>query len=158
MVDIVMRYLFSLPLIISLLAGPAWAAKAKHVDVKPKEGGAGISIVNLGKARSYYPLSSRRSATIEVKGPGDLRILTRARFGPNAADELDYRIIYKTDGAEKLTFDVEGVTRSEDAKYKDATLGKPGDSKDLTMKIGRGYHSIEFILADSLPNVSARFL
>jgi len=134
------------------------AAKKKHVELKPKDASSGIAVISLGKNRTYYPLSPKRSSIVSVKGPGELRILTRARFVPKEMDELDYRIIYKVDGTEEHTLDVEGVMRSEDAMYKDGTLGVPGDSKDLTMKIGRGSHSIELVLRDSLPLVSARYL
>lgn len=150
--------LISLLILSGLLASPTLAARAKHVDLKPRDAGGEIAVVSLGKTRTYYALSSRRPAAVEVKGPGDLRILTRARFGPKSKDELDYRIRYRTDGGEEQTLDAEGVGRSEEAKYKDASLGKPGDSKDFVVKIGRGYHTIELILSDSLPRVSARFL
>ena len=158
MKNTMIRQLLSLLMAMGLMVGPAWAEKSKHVEIKPKEAGGGVAIVSLGKTRTYYPLNSKRLSTIDVKGPGELRILTRARFGPKEPDELDYSIVYKIDGAEERTLDVEGVTRSEDAKYKDAALGKPGESKDLALKIERGYHSIELVMKDSLPKVSARFL
>jgi hypothetical protein len=150
--------LFSILIAISLLAPSAMAAKKKHIELKPKDASNGIAVISMGKNRTYYPLSSKRSSIVPVKGPGELRILTRARFVQRGKGELDYRIIYKVDGADEHTLDVEGVTRSEDAMYKDGTLGVPGDSKDLVIKIGRGYHSIELVLRDSLPMVSARYL
>jgi hypothetical protein len=153
-----MRYAFAILTTICVLAASAAHAKTKRVELKPKDASNGIAVVNLGKTRTYYPLSSKRSTIVEVKGPGELRILTRARFAPKAKDEFDYRIIYEVDGAEAHLLDVEGVTRSQDAKYKDGALGNPGESKDLKIKIGRGYHTIELTLRDSLPRVAARYL
>ncbi len=153
------RPLALLLIVTVLTASSAIAAKAKHIELKPKGGGNEIAIVNLGKVRTYHPLSSRRPTTIEVKGPGNLRILTRARFMPNAGgEELVYSIDYKIDGVQGQAFDAEGVVRSGEARYRDPTLGHPGESEDLMLKIGRGYHSIELILRDSLPRVAARFL
>ena len=152
------RQLLSILIAANVITASAMVAKVKHVELRPKDASGEIAVVSLGKLRTYYPLSSRRSSIVEVKGPGELRILTRARFVPKAKDELDYHIIYKVDGGEEHTLDVKGVTRSDNAKYKDGTLGNPGDSRDLKIRIGRGYHSIELILRDSLPMVSARYL
>lgn len=147
-------------LIVLLVCGPlsAEAAKAKRTPLKPKNAAGEIAIINLGKTRTYYPLSSRRSTVVSVKGPGELRIFTRAQFGPTTADNLDYSIVYRVDGGGETVFDAGDVNRSASAKYKDASLGIPGDSEDLTVKFGRGYHSIELTLRDSLPPVSARYL
>ena len=153
-----MKPLIAILIAISVLAASTTDAKTKRVELKPKDASNGFAVVNLGKTRTYYPLSSRRSTVVDVKGPGELRILTRARFAPKAKDELDYRIIYKVDGSAEHLLDVARVTRSQDAKYKDGALGNPGESKDLKMKIGRGYHTIELTLRDSLPRVSARYL
>lgn len=153
-----MKHLLTILLTVSVLAASVTAAKTKRVELKPKDASNGIAVVNLGKTRTYYPLSSRRPTIVEVKGPGELRILTRAQFTHKANDELDYRIVYKVDAAEDRLFDVEGVTRSRDAKYKDGSLGAPGESKDLKIKIGRGYHTLELVVRDSLPPVSARYL
>lgn len=150
--------LISILVTTALAIHPALAAKGKSVDLKPKDTRGAVVIVNLGRTRTYYPLSSRQSSIVEVKGPGELRILTRARFASPIDEGLDYRITYKVDGSEEQVLDAEGVERSVDAKYKDGSLGVPGDSKDLRLKIGRGYHSIELTLRDSLPNVAARYL
>src|SRR5512134_3979554 len=93
----------ALPLLIaaSLVAVPAASSKVKRVELKPKEPGNAITIVNLGKARIYYPLSSEHSSVIPVKGPGRLRILTRGQFVPNGPDELAYRVVCKVDGTEE---------------------------------------------------------
>jgi len=152
------RHSFIILIAAILCNTPIIAAKTKRVQLKPKDATTEISVVSLGKTRVYYPINSKRSTIIEVKGPGDLRILTRAQFDLKAKDGLDYRIIYKVDGGEDRVFDVEGVARSTSARYKDAALGNPGDSEDLKLKIGRGYHSVEVLLGDSLPFVSARYL
>jgi hypothetical protein len=79
-------------------------------------------------------------------------------FLPTATDELDYRVIYNLDGMGEQFLDAEGVSRSANARYKDASFGAPGNSEDLTITIGAGYHSVELKLPVSVPGVSARYL
>ncbi len=142
----------------SLVAASAAAAKAKRVVLKPKDAGAEIAIVTAGKARSYYPLSARRWSTVSVKGPGELHIVTRAMVAPTAGDMIEYHMVYRLDGAGESVFDAEEVTRSGSARYRDTNFGVPGDPENLTVKVGRGYHSIDLMVKDSLPRVSARYL
>ena len=151
------KYLLLAAIAVSI-AVPVEAAKTRRVPLKPKNAGQEVSIINLGKARTYYPLSSGKPTVVSVKGPGELRVLTRVRFTSKSPEMLDYRIIYKVDGAGETTFDAEDVSRSESAKYRDADLGIPGDSEDLKIKFGRGYHTLELTLRDSMPQVAARFL
>lgn len=141
----------------SVLIPPAQAAKKKHVTLKPDNAQHGITIVSLGKNRTYYALRAKQPTVVSTKGPGELRVLTRACFTADGKNELAYRIVYRVDGAEVQTFDAVSVP-SQNARYKDARLGAPGDSKDIRIKVGLGYHTIELVLSDSLPAVSARFL
>jgi hypothetical protein len=152
------RRLISIPIAVTIVLAPVMAAKTKRIELKPKDASGEIAIVSAGKARTYYPLSAQRSSIISVEGPGQVRILTRARFTPQSGDELEYSVRYRMDGGRENTFDVEGVTRSEAVVYKERTPGVPGDSRGITLKIGRGVHSIELALLDSLPQVSARYL
>ncbi|MEK9137853.1 MAG: hypothetical protein AAB393_12080, partial [Bacteroidota bacterium] len=74
------RQLLSILIAANVFTASAMVAKVKHVELRPKDASGEIAVVSLGKLRTYYPLSSRRSSIVVVKGPGELRILTRARF------------------------------------------------------------------------------
>ncbi len=143
---------------LSLLPSAEFRAGNLRVSLKPEGSPPEVSIVNAGKIRAYYPLSTRKSSIILLKGPGELRILTRARFTPKTKGLLNYRVAYRIDGGDERLLDVEGVRRSNEAAFKDEALGIPGDSHPLALRLGRGYHSIEVTLRDSTPKVVARFL
>jgi hypothetical protein len=115
-------------------------------------------LVNSGKVRSYFPLAAKKTSTILMRGPGELKVLTRARFLPKTKGMLNYRVSYKIDGGEQHTLDVENVTRANDVFFKEESYGIPGDSHDLSLRLGRGYHSIEFSLVDTTAKVVARYL
>jgi hypothetical protein len=152
------RHLICTIVACCLIAASSSDAKVRRVVVKPRDAGETITIMIGGKARAYYPLSSRGSTVVSVKGPGELRVLTRVRFAPGAPGELSYQIRYRVDGAGQQLFDVDAATPSTSVRYKDVVLGVPGDVEDLIVRVGRGYHSIELLLGDSLPQVSARYL
>ncbi len=135
------------------------AAQTKQrVQLKPENASGEILLVNAGKLRPYYPLTAKKSTVILLRGPGELRVLTRARFLPKTKGMLNYRVAYKIDGGDEHRLDVENVKRSNEVSFKDELLGIPGDSHDLTLRLGRGYHSLEFSLVDTLPKVVARYL
>ena len=150
--------LIAIAIVGSLLAEPGHAARKKRVVLSPKQAGQGIAIVVGEKTRVYHPLSLEKPSVVEVKGPGDLRILTRARFDARTTGDLAYRLLYTIDGAEQHAVDIEGVERAPDARYKDIPSATPGDAEELTLSIGRGQHAVEVRLRDSVPNVAARFL
>jgi hypothetical protein len=135
--------LIAIAIVGSLLAEPGHAARKKRVVLIPKQAGQGIAIVVGEKTRVYHPLSLEKPSVVEVKGPGDLRILTRARFDARTTGDLAYRLLYTIDGAEQHAVDIEGVERAPDARYKDIPSATPGDAEELTLSIGRGQHGAE---------------
>ncbi|MBI5474147.1 MAG: hypothetical protein HY961_17565 [Ignavibacteriae bacterium] len=153
-----MKHRLTTVLILSLLLMGTLYTGGMRVSVKPENATSEVLLVNAGKIRPYYPLSIRKTSVILVKGPGELRIMTRARFTPKTKGLLNYRVAYKIDGGDEHLLDVSDVKRSNDASFKDEELGIPGDSHPLALRLGRGYHSIEFALRDSLPKVLARYL
>jgi hypothetical protein len=144
--------------ILLLLSVGSVALAAKRVEVKPKASAGSVEIVSMGKTRTYYTLSAERWTVVDVKGPGVLRVLSRVQFTSPEREELDYSIIYRIDGSEEKSFDVEEALRSANARYKDGTVGNPGAPENLTFTISRGYHTVEFRLARPSPPVSVRFL
>lgn len=151
-------------LLVTLLIGvsstthPATAAGKKRIVVKPRSGGPEVIILVSGKPRIYHQLSATRPSVVEVNGPGELRVLTRASLNKQSHGETGYGILYRIDHGSRSEFDVDGVERAVDAAYKEGFAGAPGEVEELTLTIGRGHHSIEFLLRDSLTSVSARYL
>ncbi len=109
------------------------------------------------KTRSYYSLSVDKPSTINVQGPGVLRVITRGRFIHENVDKIDYQVIYSIDGSKQNTVKIDNVKQSKTATYRVDSLGIPGQLKDFEIEIGRGYHTLEFFIKDKDIPVAARY-
>lgn len=145
-------------IITALSADSSFSAKKKHVVLKPKQAGGEVVIVLGGKNRTYYPLSAEHTSRLEIKGPGTLRILTRARLDDGSSDDVRYGVFYKIDGSARQTFEVEDVERAPDASYKGDASGIPGETEELILNINKGKHTVDLTLQHPLPKVAARYL
>ena len=116
-----------------------------------------VTTVVSGKSRSYYSLHTVESSIINIQGPGKLRVLTRGRFIPNASGKISYEVVCAVDGGEQKIIEVTGVERSNKAIYLNETLGVPGQLRDFEIELGRGYHTIEFKLANENTHVACRY-
>lgn len=146
-----------LTLLISLLILPGVYAQKTRV-LKPKNHVKRVTHIILGNSRNYYSLSSTDASLITVEGPGTLRVITRARFEENAPEKIDYSVLYSVDGTEQQTESIRNTEPLKDGAYRNTALGKPGKSEDFKIELGRGDHSIEFLLEDDLVKVAARYL
>ncbi len=144
-------------MIAAVAVGPSAAAAKKRLELKPKDA-AEMSIVNAGKKRTYYQLSATRPIVVSVKGPGQLRIITRTRFADRAAEPMNYRVVYRIDRGEDQVVAFEGIVPSVVARYQNGAAGIPGTSRSLSLKIGRGVHTVALRMESPLPDICARFL
>jgi hypothetical protein len=102
-----------------------------------------VPIFVSGKDRPYVPLSTKKTELITVKGPGELRIVTRLRFRPKTTDKQRYTMFIRVDGGAEKEVAFKDVERSRTAMFRDGTLGVPGRLMDHDLRLGRGYHNIE---------------
>lgn len=153
-----MKTIFHALCVTLILCSVALAAKSRRTEIRPKEPAERVAIERGGKVRSYFALSSRHPATLLVKGPAAVRVLTRAQIAEGTSDGPAYHVMYRVDGGEAGSLEADDVEPAPDARYVELHRGVPGDSRDFTVRVGRGYHSIEFMLRDSLPQVAARYL
>lgn len=130
----------------------------KSVKLKPKNHRKKVTIISSGKIRAYYTLSDKKESIIIVRGPGILRLLSRARFKPGEKDKLNYKIVYSVDGEKEKQIKIKKVKRSKKATYKNGQLGVPGSLKDFDIKLGRGYHTIKILSDKNNPNVGLRYI
>jgi hypothetical protein len=146
-------------LAILILIGPGAMAQSSGQSkyLKPTVFQKKVTTIVSGKSRSYYSLSTKEPSTINLQGPGKLRVLTRGRFTPDEGDEIKYEILYVTDGGEQKTVKIKGIERSTKAIYLNSALGVPGNSEDFEIELGRGNHTIEFKLKSGKIPVAARY-
>ncbi len=131
------------------------AKKSKYL--KPTQYKESIKTSVSDKVRSYYSLDADEATLVSHSGPGIIRVLTRACFAPGAGDELSYTITYVVDGGEARTVSISDAERSKKATYLDGTRGVPGQLQDFEIKLGRGDHSIRFLLSSGEIAVAARY-
>ncbi len=125
--------------------------------IKPDNASNPITTIVAGKNRTYYSLSSKNATVISVKGAGEFKIITRARFTNSDPNEINYFISYRVDGGKKNKVEFNGIKRSLKAIYKNQSLGIPGDEGIISFNLGAGEHNIKVWLESSDPKVAARF-
>lgn len=150
-------FVFSYLLLLSVTP-VAVGGNTQRGVVRPHGKSSPVDVVVKGKAREYYMLSSKSPATLLVRGPGELHVVTRAKFTPKGKASADYTVWYVVDGGERQEIACDDVRRSRDATFKDGTLGVPGGSRDFTITLGRGDHTIALTASADGPQVCARFL
>jgi hypothetical protein len=126
--------------------------------LKPKNAESKISIVISGKNRTYYPLSFKGATMVSAKGPGILKIITRAQFDSQTPKSLSYSISYSINGNKKEKVDFNDIKRDGKATFKDKSLGFPGTGESTIIELGRGDNTIEFWCQSEKSKVIARFL
>jgi hypothetical protein len=126
--------------------------------LKPSNFQKRITTIVSGNTRYYYSLSADSASVISVRGPGNLRILTRGRFAPAQEDLISYEIVYTVDGGKPKKVRINDAERSRQATYLNGTLGVPGELRDFEIDLGRGDHSIEFNLKDNKPAVAVQYV
>jgi hypothetical protein len=136
----------------------AYAQSTKAKSLKPQNHTKRVTHILSGKTRSYYSLDTEKASLINLRGPGKLRVITRARFEENSPESLGYKVKFIVDGGDTQKEVFTGVNPVEGGKYKNEALGKPGQSEDFEIELGRGEHSIELLLADDKVKVAARYL
>ena len=124
--------------------------------LKPKNDSKKIKIVVSGKQRTYYQLPQNQSSILNVRGPGKLRIITRARFSNSSSQ--NYLIYYRVDGDGKVKIDFNNVKKSSIANFKDSNVGIPGEGKKITIDLGRGEHTIEIWGTEGGKIICCRYL
>lgn len=148
---VLMVVLFSAPL--------SWAqTTSKSNLIKPTNYQKRVSTIVSGKTRYYYSLSPDKASVISLQGPGKLQVITRARFKPDSPAKTSYGILYSIDGGAQKSSLIKDAIKSTTDTYADGTLGIPGQSKEFTIELGRGDHSIEFRTQDDKTPVAARYI
>ncbi|MEO1088641.1 MAG: hypothetical protein AAFY88_30775 [Acidobacteriota bacterium] len=120
--------------------------------------GQDVPIFVSGQDRPYAVLSPTVPEVVTVRGPGELRLISRARFRPADEGELSYDMLVRVDGGAEQVLSFGDVGRSRTAMFRDGTLGTPGRLMDHRIQLRRGYHNIEVRAARDEPQIFFRHL
>jgi hypothetical protein len=154
-----MKKLQLLMLIFTLLCpGLQAQSTVKSRHLKPSNFQKKVITIVSGKSRNYYSLNASAASVISVKGPGNLRVLTRGRLVPGKTGKIAYEIVYTLDGGQQKSFKTSDAVRSTKATYTIDSLGVPGSLKEFEIVLGHGDHTIEFKLKDNLVPVAAQYI
>ena len=82
-----------------------------------------IPIFVSGKDRLYSTLSTEDPQLVTVRGPGELRLVSRARFAPGTEGPLRYSLLVRLDGGTEQEVAYERVEPSRTAVFRDSNLG-----------------------------------
>ncbi|MCW8803549.1 MAG: hypothetical protein OQK57_04055 [Ignavibacteriaceae bacterium] len=145
--------IFSFLLPVTLVLG-----NPKTKVLKPKNVESKISVVIFGKNRTYYPLLFKNPTVVSAKGPGKLKIITRAQFDSQTPKSLDYSIFYSINGDKKTKIDFNDAKPDGKATFKDKSLGFPGTGESFVVELNRGDNTIELWYQSEKPEIIARFL
>ncbi|MEM1205833.1 MAG: hypothetical protein AAGN66_21565 [Acidobacteriota bacterium] len=121
-------------------------------------GAQAIPIFVSGQDRDYVPLSQEDFTLITVRGPGELRLISRPRFRPDAGETHRFGLVVRVNGGAAQEIVYEDVERSTTAMFRDGRLGVPGRLVDYTLRLARGYHNIEVRAAQASPQIYFRHL
>jgi len=126
--------------------------------IKPSNAKSSITTIVSGTSRAYYPLTIKNSSLITIKGSGKLKIVTRVRFITKEITSLSYKVSYRIDGGIKNVVEFKNIHKSENAVYKNDSLGIPGETGEILIKLGGGEHNIKIWLDSDYPKVAARYI
>jgi hypothetical protein len=126
--------------------------------LKPRNAKSKTTIVISGKSRIYYPFMVEGPTVVSVKGPGLLKIITRAQFNSQTSKAFNYTISYSVNGDRKAEVDFKNVGRDSKARFKDESLGFPGTGEKIVIELNRGDNTIELWCQTERPKIFVRFL
>lgn len=141
-----------------MISALSQAQSSKKRYLKPKGDVKKVPMVISEKNRTYYKLSSESESSIYVKGPGQLRVISRGKFSTSNGNKLRYDVLYSINGGKQEKESMSVLYPSKTAKYANGEIGLPGQSRDFEIELDRGYHNIDFLLGNSSNSVAARYM
>lgn len=143
---------------LALCAASGVSGKSKTTVLRPVESVPKVVVRVAGKERVYHALGSHGWTTIQVNGPGELRILTRSQCVSSRADAIGYSVAFRVDAAQPEEFQVEDSAPAAHASFVTGMSGVPGESEVCLLKVRPGRHTVRLMVRDSVTLVVARFL
>lgn len=148
-----------LSIILSLLIPFSLTLAGSNTKVlKPKNANSKTTIIISGKNINYYPVKFDNPIIVTAKGPGTLKIITRAQIFSQTQNPLDYAVFYRINGTQKIDANFKSIKRDSKTKFKDESLGFPGTGENIIIELTRGENTIELWRAAENPVLYARFL
>jgi hypothetical protein len=108
--------------------------------------------------RYYYMLSHDTVSIISATGPGKLKIITRPIYKAGQQETAKYELNYILNGGTPDKLHVSNGKPSTKDTFEDSQKGIPGQPGEFEIELGRGNHTIEFLVSNSKFPVCARYI
>ncbi|MFH1121520.1 MAG: hypothetical protein V1775_17005 [Bacteroidota bacterium] len=130
---------------------PVNSRKKEWIAITPANNQEVVELVSKETMISYYRFSPEKPLKIELTGPTELQVLTRAEFQYRMRGTIHYRIQVKMDNKVINSYQLSSK-RSEIASYKSNKQLVPGKGNEFVILIPRGKHTIEMSPLDKDKN------
>ncbi|MHC1774575.1 MAG: hypothetical protein AB9834_04095 [Lentimicrobium sp.] len=130
---------------------PLKSRKQEWISVHPANGPEIVELDSKETLISYYRFSPEKPLKVELNGPTELQVMTRAEFQYKMRGTIHYRIQVKLDGKVINCYQLSSK-RSETTTYKKEKELVPGKGNEFIVNVPRGKHTIEMIPLDKDKN------
>lgn len=137
----------SIPVVVRYLFNATREKKQEWIEFSPKTGFEVIDLVSHESIVSYYRFTAEKPLKIEIIGPTQLRVFTRAEFTHQMRGSITYRL--KVLNNDKLinTYQM-NCKRSDVATYKNNGILVPGKANEFVIDVPAGKQIYEIIPLD----------
>lgn len=139
------------PVTVRYAFTPVKSRKQEWIAVHPVTGPEIVELDSKETLTSYYRFSPEKPLKVELNGPTELQVLTRAEFQYKMRGTIHYRIQVKLDGKVINSYQLSSK-RSETTNYKNEKELVPGKGNEFVVSVPRGKHTIEMIPMDKDKN------
>jgi len=125
------------------------------ITLAPSEYGESRILSISGRDRAYYSIEKGGQFSFQVKGPTQVRILTRLEFATYPSQSVEYGIQYRVDdhATETVTLTSRPAEVARDPNNPRLLLGY---LRDLCLDVPRGVHSYALQVSDDVTRVWVR--
>ena len=130
-----------------------YEAPKKWKDIAATNYASFIEAIEDEKIIKYYELKDETQVTLGINGPGKLKIISRLSYDETISGEQSYTILVREKG--KITKFPLKCYKSETIEYKNRKNIVPSNAKTFYIKLGQGWHILEFSLSGSIAKEAA---
>ena len=130
-----------------------YEAPKKWKDLAATNYASLIEAIEDEKIIKYYELKNETQVTLGINGPGRLKIISRLSYDETISGEQSYTILVRE--KRKITKFPLKCYKSETIEYKNRKNIVPSNAKTFYIKLGQGWHILEFSLSGSIAKEAA---
>ncbi|KAF0195782.1 MAG: hypothetical protein FD166_2748 [Bacteroidetes bacterium] len=135
------------PVAVRYAFTPVKNRKKEWIAIHPLNSPETVELSTKESLVTYYRFTPEKPLKVELNGPTELQVLTRAEFQFKMRGTIHYRVQVRLDGKVINSYQLSS-RRSETTEYKSDKSLVPGKGNEFVIAIPRGKHTVEFIPMD----------